>query len=762
MYKNKKRILLLVLLLFTILAIKVNKINPKTNFKEDFNNNLLRLTTPTDWLENGSAISTEANNQEDLQMCSDGAGGAIITWEDYRFGSSSFIYAQRINSNGTTLWNSNGILVCVNGYAVAPKICGDGAGGAIIVWHCNWSGPDYDIYAQKIDTNGNLLWMVNGTSICSAANSQIIPEICTDGVGGAIITWRDFRSGISWDLYAQSIDASGSVRWAVNGIPICTESFDQSSQQIVSDGNGGAILTWDDIRNGAHYDIYAQRVNAGGSILWGLNGILICNLSEDQQFPQICSDGIGGAIITWFDYVKSNISLNDIFAQRVNPNGVVQWTINGIAVCGAINDQWLPQLCSDGLGGTIITWIDHRSGIDFDIYAQKVDVDGNIEWVNDGIMISGEIENQLNPQICSDGLGGAYITWIDYRNGIDSDIYAQPIDLNGIISKYPNGKRLCSMNNDQLGVQVCPNGAGTALISWYDNRSGSSYDIYAQFIGKELVSLQIDNINFLLPFLIVLAVLAIYITITSKFINLNKIRTKRAWKKKQKLLETKIISDEDLFELYRNETQRVARPSDNFRHASRLLEIEEEQLISIKLSPLEYQQEMVNQEGKSYESISNAYTHRDEFRELRNFLETEKNLEIQQFAKTNPSIGENDILLFNLRNFKGLLLESESGLEIFFARIFLEVFCEYYGEIFSEYIDKLIEVIGKNINLKFKGFVIERTIFPDYFSIILNYIEEKSEQKTRVLSIKKFKEKFDFKKIGQSITKYLSNLSIEV
>ena len=101
----------------------------------------------------------------------------------------------------------------------------------------------------------------------------------------------------------------------------------------------------------------------------------ICTATGDQQNPQVISDGAGGAIITWWD-VRSGIA--DIYAQRVNASGVVQWTANGVAICTATNEQYYPQLVSDGAGGAIITWHDRRSGSNWDIYAQNVCSFGSI------------------------------------------------------------------------------------------------------------------------------------------------------------------------------------------------------------------------------------------------------------------------------------------------------------------------------------------------------------------------------------------------
>src|SRR5512140_3012222 len=76
------------------------------------------------------------------------------------------------------------------------------------------------------------------SAICTAVGDQVSPAIVSDGAGGAIIAWQDSRSGTS-DIYAQKIDAAGTVQWAANGVAICTAANDQLYQSIVSDGAGG-------------------------------------------------------------------------------------------------------------------------------------------------------------------------------------------------------------------------------------------------------------------------------------------------------------------------------------------------------------------------------------------------------------------------------------------------------------------------------------------------------------------------------------------
>ena len=123
-----------------------------------------------------------------------------------------------------------------------------------------------DIYAQYVNASGAAQWTADGVALCTAAGYQGSPSIVSDGAGGAIVTWPDPRSEdpVNYDIYAQRVNASGAVQWAADGVALCTAAGDQYPYGIVSDGAGGAIVTWDDRRSG-DVDIYAQRVSQGVS-----------------------------------------------------------------------------------------------------------------------------------------------------------------------------------------------------------------------------------------------------------------------------------------------------------------------------------------------------------------------------------------------------------------------------------------------------------------------------------------------------------------
>jgi hypothetical protein len=200
--------------------------------------------------------------------------------------------------------------------------------------------------------------------VSTARADQIHPEIACDGAGGAIITWTDFRNPSYADVYAQRIDTLGNLMWGADGVAVGSAAGYQSLPQIIADGAGGAVISWQDARVSG-FDIYAQRYDIGGTAHWG-GGVIVCSAADEQDNLALAPDGTGGAVIAWRDGRNSN---DDIYAQRVDGLGGTRWVTNGAGVCVQSNSQDQVQVASDGEGGAIFVWRDYRTGASSDIYA---------------------------------------------------------------------------------------------------------------------------------------------------------------------------------------------------------------------------------------------------------------------------------------------------------------------------------------------------------------------------------------------------------
>jgi hypothetical protein len=431
------------------------------------------------------------------QLIADGSGGAIVAWNDYRNydpGSTAphqiNIYAQRLNSRGKIAWSSGEVpLSTVAGGQYFPQLVTDGSGGAIVVWEDYRGGAD--IYAQRISGTGALVW-ASDVAVCAAASAQEEPKIVPDGSGGAIIVWQDYRSGSQYEVYAQRINGNGVPQWTANGVAVSTASNNPQFlfPEIIADGSGGAIIVWQDYRSSAWY-LYAQRVDSAGAVQWAADGVRLSTTAAIYQYvPRPVADGFGGAIVAWES--SSGENGTNIYTQRIDASGVLQWGSAGTVVSAAIDDQTLPQMTTDGNGGAIITWEDCRVGSAFrDIYAQRVNAAGTVQWTADGVPVSTAAYSQYEPQITPDGKGGAIITWYDYRNydilnhevleGVDT--FAQRISSDGTALWTTDGEAISTADLHQMYPKLVSDDSGGAIILWEDERSGTTVDLYAQGIS---------------------------------------------------------------------------------------------------------------------------------------------------------------------------------------------------------------------------------------------------------------------------------------
>ncbi len=450
------------------------------------------LSFSAQWSNNpaiNTPICTEAFKQNDPRILDDDKGGAFIVWKDERNGLPD-IYLQRVNKLGVPLWAANGINICNDASDQStPNIISDMAGGVIVSWSDRRADPvNRDVYAQRVDSNGVVLWAVNGVAIANKPVREHNEKIASDGAGGAIVVWEQLD--LEWDVWGQRVNANGVVLWTAGGVALCQTGGKRINPKLQKDGRGGAIVTWQDKRFG-EYDIYAQRISKDGVLQWGNTAVPICSSTNTQSNPKIDpSNSTGGAYITWAD--KRNGLDYDIFLQKVDSNGVTHFAANGLAVCNATGSQSAPEILSNKVVGVIVAWKDSRAG-NTDIYAQRIDALGTVMWTANGIAICNSTFNQINPNMCEDTLGGAIVTWQDSSsNGFN--IKAQHVSANGNLLWLTNGSDIGTATDTQKSPKNVPDGKGGSIFVWQDKRAGV-FDIFAHHIYDNGTYVNTANLN---------------------------------------------------------------------------------------------------------------------------------------------------------------------------------------------------------------------------------------------------------------------------
>jgi hypothetical protein len=476
------------------------------------------------WTPGGFCISGGNLDSALPDMIPDGSGGMIVVWMEARDTQQFDIYAQRIDAQGNIMWQEGGAPVCLVSvcYQWYPELVSDGEGGALVVWH-EWR-PELDyakVYAQRIAADGSLPWetgpwsegyLYPGIEVCNSTGSQLFPQITSDGEGGAIIVWADYRDdpfNKIGDIYAQRIDGDGELLWQESGVSVCDHNDISDAPCIVSDTSGGAIIVWADMRRhtnclfGECWDLYAQRINASGTSLWQNNGLIV-DISISSKFEfHMAPDGLGGVCIAWSDD-RNLVGWDfDIYAQRLDGNGNRKWGSIVLPVTFRCDGpQEYPFVYPDGSGGAVIAWMDRRDwGNGSDIYAQKIGSSGETLWddMYHGRAICTAGYTQGWPRIESDGSGGRFFVWMDYRNNNDYDLYAQRLDYVDDCVWVSNGIPIIEEDEEQeLLIHLLNLDPGIFALVWEDSRgpgTGVNVDIYVHRIFGTADELEIPAID---------------------------------------------------------------------------------------------------------------------------------------------------------------------------------------------------------------------------------------------------------------------------
>src|SRR5262249_32913001 len=154
-------------------------------------------------------------------------------------------------------------------YQSSPTIVSDGAHGAIIAWSDDRiASPETHIFAQHMLATSapDALWPVDGRQVSGASSGDGSAVAISDGQGGAIVTWIGFDA--TANAFAQHIQSTGVIdaRWPTGGkaLGVGRSGFPELAVKLLdtaTDGAGGAIVAWQ-----SGNDLVAQHVLSNGAL----------------------------------------------------------------------------------------------------------------------------------------------------------------------------------------------------------------------------------------------------------------------------------------------------------------------------------------------------------------------------------------------------------------------------------------------------------------------------------------------------------------
>ena len=443
-------------------------------------------------------VNDDVIRQEDPVLISDAAGGAIVSWIDFRSDPRGDIYVNRLvdgaQGTGEVAWGQNGVVMCTacaNGSEnMAKSQCVDGAGGSWVAW-TDHRGSTWDLYISHVTAGGSIAatYLPDGLAVVTEVGDQEALTMEEDGAGGAFIAWVDKRDAADDNVYIEHVLANGTLVNGEGGRPVVLLAGSQHSAKVTWDGGTGCFVSWVDLRNDNAGDVYLQHFSSDLTATFATNGVAIAaQPANAEKNPRLSYAGDGSTLLMWEDNRNDPGNTQaDIFVQKVTTANTAIWGAGGVPATLAEGNQQQARVLGDGAGGAFLAWQDSRSETYSSIYAQRLNASGVRQWAADGnpVVDRSDISSDaIAPSLRPDNQGGLFVIWGDLSRG-SLGIFSQHLtaagartfDVNGHDSAWGISGSSARVRNLALDDGV--------LVFWIDPRNAGGPHLYMQHLSRE-------------------------------------------------------------------------------------------------------------------------------------------------------------------------------------------------------------------------------------------------------------------------------------
>jgi hypothetical protein len=277
----------------------------------------------------------------------------------------------------------------------------------------------YNIYFNTYDAFGNKLLAHPQVVNTPGSYKSTLPFTVSDGNGGFVITWEQIDSSFD-DIYVRHYDASltpGNII-KINTLPVGGPVT--SNSYIDRLANGNFIIVFSNSHNG--YDVYGQLLDPNMNLV----GIMfpVSDFANGMQMvPAAIGLQGGGFMIVW-QGDQNGTGNWDIYAKKYNEFSqpiTSEFRVNTNNQVGTQKNPRLAQLLN---GNIVVIWSDlnyNRGDIYSVVYDSKGGIVQNVFFVN--ILDFNDVEDF--PRVTALSFGGYIIIWESRASASNSKLVLQ-------------------------------------------------------------------------------------------------------------------------------------------------------------------------------------------------------------------------------------------------------------------------------------------------------------------------------------------------
>jgi hypothetical protein len=267
---------------------------------------------------------------------------------------------------------------------------------AWISWYSNPAG-NYDVRLQQIDLAGLPRFGPEGLLVSDAPSDTWVTEhsLETASDGAALVAFNDIRTG-NFDVFAYKVSSAGDMLWPADGVRLSDSTDDDIFPRIAPLVGGGAVFAWERIGNeGTENRVVLQRVEADGTLSWGDGIVIEGRAGPHAVYPGLVPSLDDTVLVTWQDTPDVMVDERALFSRRLDAAGAEVWGWDRVLSAGQIMPFFhRPKTIPDGDGGAVVVWTALPDGVRAKTYIQHVDRDGALTMPENGAELSTSVATQ--------------------------------------------------------------------------------------------------------------------------------------------------------------------------------------------------------------------------------------------------------------------------------------------------------------------------------------------------------------------------------
>ena len=364
-------------------------------------------------------------------------------------------------------------------------------GGAYVAFS-QIDGQAFQVKVQAFDRDMNPLWPAPVRAAIHAGGweSQYEPSLAPDPSGGIFVSFYTCNEKDRWGIKCQRIDAAGARAWGDEGIVLGAKYGFVTYPETVADGSGGTYVFWLNLgKSGVpvpeNVRVEGQRLDGAGNKLWGAGPLVIQATSSGPRNGysytdfMAAADGLGGAVLAWYEDLDSSDQQLDVLAQRVNAAGERVWAQPVLPGDTSRNCQ------PDGIiagtdGGAFISYREYVSESVFRLWMQRLGAGGEKKWGETGV----ELSDPGEPRMTYKAYGhftGSHLNLCWTRQAVpytfDFDVIMGRFKKDGAPMDPPGGVIIDDTEDKQFSRGMAYNAASqTYFVLWEDSRRSRTWD----------------------------------------------------------------------------------------------------------------------------------------------------------------------------------------------------------------------------------------------------------------------------------------------